>query len=287
MGTTLSGGTVRGSQAPIGRGRFLVVEDDPGLGRSLKRVIGNWGGNATVVGSVHSACRELAGSNGWTGLIVDLHLPDGSGQAVIQQARDEAMAVPALILTAHVEREAINAALELEAQFLAKPATTAQIQNFLRSAERRSRNGICAPSVSNDAFPEGILPPDLQPLAQRVLDIMAERDTLDVEYAYRMAALARAASGRHVTGHAAVDICAKALKISREALEAYIVVTARWDPSEIRDLLRHDGNSQTITMSHLLLIARSPRRLHADLIARVRSDRLNVRQLRLLLRDQA
>jgi DNA-binding NarL/FixJ family response regulator len=110
----------------------LVVEDNVAYGRSLKRVLGRWG-NPFVVRSARDALRVLE-SRPWGAIVLDLGLPDGSGLDVLEQVRAVSPAMPVLVLTGQSEPRAINRACELGASYAVKPATTALLEAFIRSA---------------------------------------------------------------------------------------------------------------------------------------------------------
>jgi hypothetical protein len=79
----------------------------------------------------------------------------------------------------------------------------------------------------------------------------------EAEYAFRMAAVARAARRGGATESSAVRACASALGITRQTLQPYALIGMRWTPEELRSLLeRHDCNGRRISLSHLLILSR-------------------------------
>jgi DNA-binding NarL/FixJ family response regulator len=99
-------------------------------------------GNVVVVGTVCEAEEALAdATRNWDALIVDLGLPDGCGLTVLARFRERSQSSHALVLTGHCTTEFVNAAYDLDAQFVAKPSDASRIRNFLNSA------GLHGPSV--------------------------------------------------------------------------------------------------------------------------------------------
>jgi DNA-binding response OmpR family regulator len=235
--------------------RILVVEDDPGFGRCIARIVDRCAGDATVVHTVRSAIEELGDVVAWTALIADVSLPDGSGLDILKRWRTLQGAVPALILTGLLDRDVANAAFDLRAQYLVKPATTSQLEQFLRLIQSSADDLSC--------FEGGVrpdLPEDLHKLVLDVLRAAANQDVARDEYSHCLALLARGASGRTISRGSAVAACADAAGVSRQTLENYVTVTARWGPLTLRELLqRRDSNGNAVTLSHLRRLARAPR----------------------------
>ncbi len=116
---------------------YLVVEDNPAFGRSLKRLLRKWG-EVTIVEGVRAA-KAVIPEHRWTALIVDLGLPDGSGFEVLEAFRSEHPATPALVFSGEHEAEDINRAHALGAKYLVKPASGALIEQFVLSAPSSAR----------------------------------------------------------------------------------------------------------------------------------------------------
>jgi DNA-binding response OmpR family regulator len=263
-----------GNATDAGVARILVVDDDAILGRSLAGIIQQYGGDVTVVGSARLAMEQIANVAAWTALILDVSLPDGSGLDVLRRARAADPSVPALILTGFLDRDVPNAAFDLRAEYLVKPASATQLNAFLRRVPVGQGHRVPAPLVSED------LPDDLWTLVVLVRDAAAAQGIAHAEYAYRMALLARTASGRTHRGHSVVDLCAKAANVSHSTLQQYIAVTTRWPPATVRHLLgRRDCQGRVVTLSHLVAVARAPAQLRRHL-ERVIWDGTDLRQLR-------
>jgi DNA-binding NarL/FixJ family response regulator len=116
---------------------YLVVEDNPAFGRSLRRLLRKWG-TVTVVTSVRGA-KAMIPNHRWTALVVDLGLPDGSGFEVLEAFRAIHPATPALVFSGQHEADDINRANALGAKYLVKGASSSLIEQFILSAPSAAR----------------------------------------------------------------------------------------------------------------------------------------------------
>jgi two-component system response regulator DevR len=114
------------------RVRFLVIEDDETVGRSMRKLLAPYG-ETVVVSSARDAGRVLASRSPWTAFFIDLRLPDGSGIDVLAQARLDYPTTPAMVLTGSLESHAVNAAFDLDAELVTKPVVRTRIAHFLLS----------------------------------------------------------------------------------------------------------------------------------------------------------
>lgn len=121
------------TELTIAPGRFLVVEDDTGNAQTLMRLLRRF--RATELAeSAWEARQVLAAHERWTGVIVDIGLPDGSGLDVASHVRKRFPLLPVLVLTGRNDRTAINRAHGLRAEFVVKPATETDLFGFVRRA---------------------------------------------------------------------------------------------------------------------------------------------------------
>src|SRR5208282_3549683 len=95
-------------------GRFLVVEDDPDVARTMGLILRRHG-DVVVVGTASEANVLLGDKSRWSGIFLDIRLPDGSGLDVLRRARAVHPQLPAMVLTGLIYAEAINGAYDLHA----------------------------------------------------------------------------------------------------------------------------------------------------------------------------
>jgi DNA-binding response OmpR family regulator len=117
--------------------RVLVVDDHAEVRELVERALLRDGHQVTGVGSVAAARAELA-AHGFELLLLDLGLPDGSGQQLCQQLRATGADLPVLVLTA---QSAIASRVEvLDAgadDYLSKPFAVAELRARVRALGRR------------------------------------------------------------------------------------------------------------------------------------------------------
>lgn len=114
-------------------GIFLVVEDEVATAHALVRLLRRHR-QTEVAFSVQQAQRALGVRSDWTGLVVDIGLPDGSGLGLVSQARDKQPLLPVLVLTGRHDPEVINRSYQLRAEFVCKPPAEEHILTFVRRA---------------------------------------------------------------------------------------------------------------------------------------------------------
>src|ERR1700722_10555894 len=100
--------------------RFLAVDDEPIIASSLQRIARRYG--EVVVATTVAEAREQLADPAWRGVVGDLELPDGSGLDLLVDIRRAFPLAPVLMLTAHVDGPLVNAAYDLRAEVLNKPA---------------------------------------------------------------------------------------------------------------------------------------------------------------------
>ncbi len=117
--------------------RVLVVDDDPMVARWIDRVLSEEGYAVDVAPSSRDA-RALGSSTSYDLVIVDLHLPDGSGLGVVQALRAAGRTMPIVIMTGYSDDEGIIAGLDAGADdYLVKPVSNGVLRARLRAALRR------------------------------------------------------------------------------------------------------------------------------------------------------
>ena len=120
---------------------LLVVEDDPRLGRLLKRMLEQDRHLVELVARGADAL-EVASSGGLDAIVLDVGLPDMSGLEVSRRLRSSGASVPILMLTA---RDAVQDRVDgLDAgadDYLVKPFAYEELAARLRALDRRAPNG--------------------------------------------------------------------------------------------------------------------------------------------------
>jgi signal transduction histidine kinase len=111
---------------------FLIVEDDDQIARGLARDLKRHG-DVRVAGTMHEADRAIADTR-WSGLVVDVGLPDGSGLDLLERLRVAGDTTPTLVLTGFPHRDVIERAQRLNAHYAAKPLSPAGLEAFARWA---------------------------------------------------------------------------------------------------------------------------------------------------------
>jgi DNA-binding NarL/FixJ family response regulator len=112
---------------------FLVVDDDPNIARELSRVLSAFGAVRTA-GSVATALEALQVPTAWSGFVIDLRLPDGSGLDVLAKAREGHPLTFAALLTGDLDPDVINATFALSATYLCKPCPPQYLRQFAQEA---------------------------------------------------------------------------------------------------------------------------------------------------------
>jgi two-component system KDP operon response regulator KdpE len=122
--------------------RVLVVDDEPEITRALRTILTGHGFTPVVAGNVADGMAQLQRHHPDL-LLLDLVLPDGSGQEVIRTIRkDLQLDLPIIVLSAHGEEEGKVAALDLGADdFVTKPFGVKELLARMRAAMRRASGG--------------------------------------------------------------------------------------------------------------------------------------------------
>lgn len=114
--------------------KLLIVEDDLRLGTSMQRYLAGQGYPASVACSQAEALACLSAGRP-RAAIVDIHLPDGSGFAVIEALRDNGCGVPVIVVTADDAPENRKRARQLGVRaFLTKPVHPQELLSEIRAA---------------------------------------------------------------------------------------------------------------------------------------------------------
>ena len=120
--------------------RILIAEDDPRLLKSLIHIMKT--NNYSVDGvSDGKTALQLALSDEYDGLVLDIMMPEMDGIEVLKSLRANAITTPALFLTARTEVEQRVEGLDAGADdYLPKPFKTAELLARVRAMLRRKDN---------------------------------------------------------------------------------------------------------------------------------------------------
>ncbi len=125
-------GTETASHANSGA-TFLVVEDHKGVASTYRRIL-RLLGDVTLAHDLAGALDALASRPHWTALLIDWHLPDGSGLDLITACRQRHGNVPTLVFTGDICNEVVNLAYDLDVEIVSKPMGEARLTGFARRA---------------------------------------------------------------------------------------------------------------------------------------------------------
>ena len=119
-------------------GGFLIVEDEPTLARTLARTFGRHK-PVEVVHDMASARAKLEESSDWTGVVLDLVLPDGYGLDLLAEIRKTQGALPVLVLTGELNRDVVNRVQTLRGEYVCKPASADNLNPFIQRSLAQER----------------------------------------------------------------------------------------------------------------------------------------------------
>jgi DNA-binding NtrC family response regulator len=104
-------------------GTILVVDDEPIVLDSCKRILEPEGYAVHLVQSVDEAIEALSRDN-YGLLLVDVKMPVRDGMSLMQEVREKWCDIPIVVMSGYPTRETIIAAAEIgAARFIPKPFT--------------------------------------------------------------------------------------------------------------------------------------------------------------------
>jgi DNA-binding NarL/FixJ family response regulator len=119
--------------------RCLIVEDEPPVARTQARVLKGFGAIPNVVGTTAEALAAVTRRR-WDLLIVDLMLPDGSGETVVRAAK-RLRPRPAVVVASGALDSASRIRLQLEGALVAdKGEFSSHLLGLSLEALRRARS---------------------------------------------------------------------------------------------------------------------------------------------------
>ncbi len=118
--------------------RVLIVEDDAGISSFLAKGLAAEGYGATVTPGVTGALNHISGDpEGFDVVLLDLSLPDGTGDEVLRALRVREPAPPVIILTARGRVEDKVKGLDMGANdYVTKPFSFEELLARIRAAVR-------------------------------------------------------------------------------------------------------------------------------------------------------
>lgn len=111
------------------RRRLLVVDDEPHIGLLLQPHLERLGYQVRLARTLAQARAALGDAGAVDALLLDLHMPDGSGLDLLRELRAAAAtrALPVLVLTAEGEDRILREAEALGAALLTKPFSPSKL----------------------------------------------------------------------------------------------------------------------------------------------------------------
>ena len=111
--------------------RILVVDDEPHIGLLLRLQLEAHGYELQLARSLFEARGALKDEAGPPdAILLDIHLPDGSGVDLLRELRDRpaTAAIPVLVLTAEGEERVLAEARRLGARTITKPFSPSKLR---------------------------------------------------------------------------------------------------------------------------------------------------------------
>ncbi|MBZ0154649.1 MAG: response regulator [Alphaproteobacteria bacterium] len=136
--------------------KILVVDDDPVIGLSCKRILGGEGFTVFTVEDGESAAKKIAQEE-FDLVITDIRLPDVYGLSVIQEAKAVQPRADVVVITGYPSLEDAKESIRLGAfEYLEKPFTP----DFMLNVARRvfDKRGWILKKAYIDQFKEYIVP---------------------------------------------------------------------------------------------------------------------------------
>jgi len=118
--------------------RVLLTEDDPHVVKQVREALRRQGHSVDVAGDGPSGL-ELASTQGYDAVVLDIGLPGFDGLEVLRRLRAGGNRVPVLVLTGQDDESEVVRALEDGADdYLTKPASLLELTARLQALHRRA-----------------------------------------------------------------------------------------------------------------------------------------------------
>lgn len=110
---------------------ILVVDDEPFIGLVLRPFLEQLGYRVTFARTLDEARTALRATPATDGLLLDLHLPDGSGLDLLRDLRQHGgtARMPVLVITAEGEDRILREARRLGAALVTKPFSPTKLSH--------------------------------------------------------------------------------------------------------------------------------------------------------------
>ena len=127
------------SLSPRASGRVLVVDDEEALAELVADMLKELGYEVRVAHSVGEA-KALIAQREFDVALLDMHLPDGTGEDILLRLSDEGASTEAIMLTGDRDITRAVQAMKLGASdYLVKPSPLAEVELAVRQARERHR----------------------------------------------------------------------------------------------------------------------------------------------------
>ena len=110
---------------------LLVVDDEPHIGLVLRPLLEQLGYSVSFARTLDEARSALRARPATDGLLLDLHLPDGSGLDLLRDLRQQGgtAQLPVLVITAEGEERILREARRLGATLVTKPFSPTKLSH--------------------------------------------------------------------------------------------------------------------------------------------------------------
>ncbi len=112
--------------------RVLLAEDEPGVGRVARRILGNLGCEVTHCEEGESALALLEGDGGFDVALLDHSMPGRTGAEILEALRVQHIGIPVIVMSGYTE--ARESSRYRPDAFVPKPFTAAGIAEALEKA---------------------------------------------------------------------------------------------------------------------------------------------------------
>jgi len=125
-------------EPPPARQRILVIDDEPVIGLSCKRILGPEGHQVEFCEDPHAGLRTAL-SGDFDVILLDLMMPGIHGLEILKQVRAAGVASEVVVITGHSTVEsAVEAMKQGAADYVSKPFSPSQLQVVLKRVWERS-----------------------------------------------------------------------------------------------------------------------------------------------------